>query len=93
MIDAHDYGNNLLRQGVDNPVKPKVVGEYGGIALPVPGHTWTQGWGYQTVRDPEGLMQPRSLPDQPVVCSAKPLRLRLHATDGRGAGTERPINL
>jgi beta-galactosidase/beta-glucuronidase len=57
VIDVHDYGNNLLRQGVKNPVKPKVVGEYGGIALPVPGHTWTTGWGYQTVRDPEGLVR------------------------------------
>lgn len=56
VIDVHDYGNDLLRQGLANPVKPKVVGEYGGIALPVPGHTWTQGWGYQTVRDPEGLI-------------------------------------
>lgn len=57
VIDAHDYGNNLLRQGVKNPIKPKVVGEYGGIALPVPGHTWTTGWGYQTVRDPDGLVR------------------------------------
>jgi hypothetical protein len=57
VIDAHDYGNNLIRQGVKNPVKPKVVGEYGGIALPVPGHTWTTGWGYQTVRDADGLIR------------------------------------
>ncbi len=57
VIDAHDYGNNLIRQGVKTPAKPKVVGEYGGIALPVPGHTWTTGWGYQTVRDPDGLVR------------------------------------
>ncbi len=57
VIDAHDYSNNLLKQGVENPVKPKVVGEFGGIALPVSGHTWTRGWGYQTVRDPEGLIR------------------------------------
>src|SRR4051812_1424806 len=57
VIDAHDYSNNLLRQGVPNPVKPKVVGEFGGIALPVPGHTWTQGWGYQLARDPAGLLR------------------------------------
>ena len=56
VIDVHDYGNNLLRQGIANPIKPKVVGEYGGIALPVPGHTWTKGWGYQTVHDPAGLI-------------------------------------
>lgn len=57
VIDAHDYSNNLIAQGVKNPVKPKVVGEYGGIALPVPGHTWSQGWGYQTVRNPDGLVR------------------------------------
>jgi hypothetical protein len=57
VIDVHDYSNNLIRHAVRNPVKPKVIGEYGGIALPVSGHTWTSGWGYQTVRDPEGLLQ------------------------------------
>jgi hypothetical protein len=58
VIDAHDYGNNLRAQGVAvTPAKPKVVGEYGGIALPVEGHTWTTGWGYQTARDPEGLIR------------------------------------
>ena len=57
VIDAHDYGNNLMAQGVRNPVKPKVVGEFGGIALPEQGHTWTTGWGYQTVRDTDGLLR------------------------------------
>ena len=57
VIDAHDYSNNLRAQGVANPTKPKVVGEYGGIALPVEGHTWTTGWGYQTVRTPEALLR------------------------------------
>lgn len=57
VVDAHDYSNNLLKQGVEHPVKPKVVGEYGGIALPEQGHTWTTGWGYQTVRNSEGLIR------------------------------------
>jgi Glycosyl hydrolases family 2, sugar binding domain/Glycosyl hydrolases family 2/Glycosyl hydrolases family 2, TIM barrel domain len=57
VIDAHDYGNNLIAQGVEHPVKPKVVGEFGGIALPVPNHTWSQGWGYQSVKDADGLVQ------------------------------------
>jgi hypothetical protein len=57
VIDAHDYGNNLIAQGVEHPVKPKVVGEFGGIALPIPDHTWTKGWGYQTVKDAAGLVQ------------------------------------
>lgn len=57
VVDAHNYSNNLLREGVEHPVKPKVVGEYGGIALPVPGHTWTRGWGYQTVRSADDLIR------------------------------------
>lgn len=57
VIDAHDYGNNLRAQGVQNPTKPKVVGEYGGIALPVPGHTWTSGWGYQNAKNADGLLR------------------------------------
>jgi len=57
VIDIHDYSNQLAVHGVQNPVKPKVIGEYGGIALPVPDHTWTQGWGYQTARDAAGLIR------------------------------------
>jgi len=57
VIDVHEYSNNLLRLGVDEPTKPKVVGEYGGVALPVVGHTWTQGWGYQMARSPEALLR------------------------------------
>jgi hypothetical protein len=57
VIDTHNYSNNLISEGVQNPVKPKVVGEYGGIALPIPGHTWTTGWGYQTARDEKGLLR------------------------------------
>ncbi len=57
VIDLHDYTNNLVRHAVRNPVKPKVIGEYGGIALPIPGHTWTTGWGYQNARDADGLVR------------------------------------
>jgi Glycosyl hydrolases family 2, TIM barrel domain/Glycosyl hydrolases family 2/Glycosyl hydrolases family 2, sugar binding domain len=57
VIDAHNYSNRLLREGVSHPVKPKVVGEFGGIALPIPGHTWTTGWGYQTARTPDDLLR------------------------------------
>lgn len=57
VIDAHDYSNHLSAQGIAQPVKPKVVGEYGGIALPIPDHTWSSGWGYQSVRDGGGLVK------------------------------------
>lgn len=57
VVDIHDYSNNLKQHGAANMPKPKVIGEYGGIALPIEGHTWTTGWGYQTVRDPVGLVR------------------------------------
>lgn len=44
------------------PVQPKraaVLGEYGGLGLPTPGHTWvlTNNWGYVTYKNPEELTQ------------------------------------
>jgi hypothetical protein len=43
VIDAHNYSDSLMKEGVENPVKPKVVGEYGGVGLSVPGHIWQEG--------------------------------------------------
>jgi hypothetical protein len=43
VIDAHNYSDSLLKEGVENPVKPKVVGEYGGVGLSVPNHVWQEG--------------------------------------------------
>ncbi len=57
VIDAHNYSNSLLKEGVENPTKPKVVGEFGGIAFIVPDHTWSKGWGYQTAPDPAQLIK------------------------------------
>jgi hypothetical protein len=57
VIDVHDYGNDLRRHAESTPRKPKVVGEFGGIALPVVGHTWSTGWGYQSVRTPQSLLR------------------------------------
>jgi beta-galactosidase/beta-glucuronidase len=57
IIDIHDYGNDLKKHVVANPPKPRWIGEFGGVALPVEGHTWVQGWGYQTVKTPEELLE------------------------------------
>lgn len=43
VIDAHNYSDSLAHEGTSNPVKPKVVGEYGGVGLSVPGHIWAEG--------------------------------------------------
>ncbi|WP_207549831.1 PA14 domain-containing protein [Thermostaphylospora chromogena] len=55
VVDSHIY------PGPGTPVPPSatrasVLGEYGGLAMPVIGHTWSGGgWGYATEPDPEAL--------------------------------------
>jgi hypothetical protein len=57
ITDIHDYGNDLKKHvPPTTPARPIWIGEYGGVALPVEGHTWVQGWGYQTVRTPDQLV-------------------------------------
>ncbi|WP_220448310.1 PA14 domain-containing protein [Nonomuraea diastatica] len=64
--NAVDGGNGDVKDfhiypGPGNPGKPEgtranVIGEYGGLALPVVGHTWSGGgWGYAVEPDPESL--------------------------------------
>ncbi|WP_223167397.1 PA14 domain-containing protein [Nonomuraea sp. SYSU D8015] len=63
---AVDGGNGDVKDfhiypGPGNPGKPtgtraNVIGEYGGLGLPVVGHTWSGGgWGYAVEPDPEAL--------------------------------------
>ncbi|MFG1705711.1 PA14 domain-containing protein [Nonomuraea sp. M3C6] len=63
---AVDGGNGDVKDfhiypGPGNPGKPSgtratVIGEYGGLALPLIGHTWAGGgWGYAVEPDPEAL--------------------------------------
>ncbi len=57
LADIHDYGNDLRKDVVADPPRPRWIGEFGGIALPITGHTWTTGWGYQTVHTPDELVE------------------------------------
>jgi len=57
IIDHHDYTNDLAQYARENPPLPQWIGEYGGIALPVEGHTWMRWWGYQSVKSPSKLLQ------------------------------------
>lgn len=56
ITDIHDYGNDLKKHCTANPPRPRWIGEYGGVALPVQDHTWITGWGYQTVKTPDELV-------------------------------------
>ncbi|RYG34253.1 beta-galactosidase [bacterium] len=56
--DDHDYSNDPakhVREKRDG--RPQVVGEYGGVALPIEGHTWSQGWGYQSAKNADDLLR------------------------------------
>jgi len=65
ITDIHDYGNELRKHADPNPPRPRWIGEYGGVALPIEGHTWVEGWGYQTVKTPDELLEKyRFLTDQ-----------------------------
>ncbi len=56
ITDIHDYGNDLKKHANPNHKLTTWIGEYGGIALPIEGHTWVQGWGYQTAKTPDALV-------------------------------------
>ena len=46
ILDSHHYPNPALR--IEDPDMVNVLGEYGGIGLPLEGHTWLEknNWGY-----------------------------------------------
>lgn len=56
--DVHDYQLDLSEH-VERPRdRPRWIGEYGGISLPVPGHSsWTESWGYDAATDATDLVE------------------------------------
>ncbi len=60
IVDLHNYPEPLMPDpmifGKDKIV---VLGEFGGLGLPVEGHTWqnTKNWGYQTFKNKEDLLK------------------------------------
>lgn len=60
IVDLHNYPEPLMPDpmifGKDKVI---VLGEFGGLGLPVEGHTWqqTKNWGYQTFKNKEDLLK------------------------------------
>jgi len=53
MFDIHTY-EDVPHTPTRQSARAIVIGEYGGIGMPLPGHIWRPGkdnWGYQTARD------------------------------------------
>jgi hypothetical protein len=58
IVDLHHYPNpRMPRPDLFGPTHAIVLGEYGGLGLPVPGHTWKEkdNWGYQTFKTADEL--------------------------------------
>ncbi len=50
-VDVHDYGGDLTQHAKPGAARPVWIGECGGIAFFLPGHVWSEGWGYTTAPD------------------------------------------
>ena len=57
IIDFHNYSEDPLPQSHPHPDHVVVVGEFGGLGMRVPEHTWVNdGWGYnQLIQESESL--------------------------------------
>jgi beta-galactosidase/beta-glucuronidase len=56
IYDIHQYPGPDVPPGSPLPDRAAVLGEFGGLGLPVEGHTWkAEGWGYRAYEDVESL--------------------------------------
>jgi len=58
LFDVHDYGASLAGRCPTDPTAQRavVIGEFGGLGLPTPGHLWQEsGWGYRSFKEPVAL--------------------------------------
>jgi len=56
MNDVHNYPDPVVPPAEEN--RAIVLGEFGGLGLPVQGHTWEQkNWGYRTMDDEAQLLE------------------------------------
>jgi len=60
MVDLHNYPNPAMpRPDIFGEKYALVLGEFGGLGLPITDHTWQQkdNWGYQTFKNPEDMFK------------------------------------
>ncbi len=95
MKDMHNYpGPGMF------PVMPdrvSVLGEFGGLGLPLKGHLWkdTDNWGYRTLQDDGGTARRLPHADAPAAPAHRQgtVGRGLHADDRRRGRSERPDDL
>lgn len=64
ILDLHNYpGPVMAKPEVFGPVQAIVLGEFGGLGLPLEGHTWLDknNWGYRTFADADTLYRTYSV--------------------------------
>ena len=96
MHDIHNYPGPAAP-----PIEKKraiVLGEFGGLGLPVEGHLWQddKNWGYQNMAVEGRADRPLRPPARPALAAARrdgPVRRRLHADDRRRGRGQRPPHL
>lgn len=60
MVDLHNYPNPAMpRPDLFGEKYALVLGEFGGLGLPITDHTWQQkdNWGYQSFKNPEDMFK------------------------------------
>ncbi len=60
MVDLHHYPNPAMpRPDLFGPTHAIVLGEFGGLGLPIVGHSWKENnnWGYQTFKTADELFE------------------------------------
>ena len=60
LVDLHNYPEPAMpRPEIFGSRQALVLGEFGGLGLPVTGHTWQQkdNWGYQTFKNADDLFK------------------------------------
>lgn len=60
MYDVHQYPGPGMEPAVQNPGRVMVLGEFGGLGLPLEGHLWNPGmrnWGYRTYTESPKLIK------------------------------------
>ncbi|MES2418741.1 MAG: sugar-binding domain-containing protein [Bacteroidota bacterium] len=58
VVDLHNYPDpKMPRPDLFGQTQALVLGEFGGLGLPIPGHTWQDknNWGYQTFKNADDL--------------------------------------
>ena len=55
LVDKHDYPGPSAPS--EEPHRAAVLGEFGGLGLAIPNHTWSEGWGYKEFKTPKELTE------------------------------------